>query len=220
MAARRLSRAVSASGPPRNRAASSAWCSSSTIRPDSLDADPSTPSPTGTPASSRSRIRAMPDPSRALDVGQCATPVPVAANRAIAASERCTQWASHTSSPSQPRSSAYSTGVAPNVSRQNSSSSRVSARCVCIRTPARRASAAESRISSAVTENGEQGATAIRTIASGDGSCQRAMAASVAARIASWSSTTESGGSPPGRCAEVHRAAGRVEPQPHLAAPP
>ena len=52
-------------------------------------------------------------------------------------------------------------------------------------------------MSSPVTEKGEHGATAIRSIDSNDGSCQRPIAASVAARITSRSSTTSSGGRPP-----------------------
>ena len=53
------------------------------------------------------------------------------------------------------------------------------------------------RMSSPVTEKGEHGATAIRSIDSSEGSCQRSIAASVSARMRSRSSTTESGGSPP-----------------------
>jgi hypothetical protein len=52
-------------------------------------------------------------------------------------------------------------------------------------------------MSRSVTENGEQGATPIRSIESGDGSCQRSIASAVAARAASVSSTIRSGGSPP-----------------------
>ena len=89
--------------------------------------------------------------------------------------------------------------------------------CVCSRTPRARASSADSRISSCVTENGEQGASAIRTIASGEVSWKRSIASLQAARIASRSSTTSSGGSPPLDAAEVHRAAARVEAQPDLA---
>ena len=188
---------MSASGPSRTRATSSAWCSSSIIRPDSLEAAPSTPSPTGTPARRNPAIGAAPEPSRPLEVGQCATPVPVAPNRSIAGCARCTQWAIHTSSPSHPSSSAYWAGEQPNRSWQYASSSSVSARCVCRRTPRRRASSADSRISSPVTLNGEQGPTTIRSSDSGDGSCQRSIAASVAASTASRSSTTESGGRPP-----------------------
>ena len=48
-----------------------------------------------------------------------------------------------------------------------------------------------------MTENGEHGATPIRSIEPGDGSWNRSIAACVAARIVSMSSTTSSGGSPP-----------------------
>ena len=50
-------------------------------------------------------VRAMPAPSRALDVGQCATPVPVAASFSMAASSKWMPCASQTSSPSQPSDS-------------------------------------------------------------------------------------------------------------------
>ena len=53
---------------------------------------------------------------------------------------------------------------------------------------------------SGVTENGEHGASATRTIAPGSGSWCRATASSLAARMASSSCTTESGGSPPSFC--------------------
>ncbi len=91
----------------------------------------------------------------------------------------------------------YSPGVQPNCSRQCSSSSSVSARWVCRRTPRRRASAAAPVISSSLTENGEHGATATRSIEEKDGSWYFPIASSVAARISSRSSTTSSGGSPP-----------------------
>ena len=55
------------------------------------------------------------------------------------------------------------------------------------------------RSRSPVTENGEQGATPIRSIESGPGSWCVSTAAAVAARIVSMSSTTWSGGSPPWR---------------------
>ena len=61
----------------------------------------------------------------------------------------------------------------------------------------RRASSAVSAISSPVTEKGEQGASAMRVMASGAGSWKASMAASEAARIASRSSTISSGGRPP-----------------------
>ena len=130
-------------------------------------------------------------------VGQCATPVPVSPSRLIATSSRCTPWANQTSSPSQPSCSTYSAGEQPYRSRQNDSSSTVSARWVCSRTPCSRAIAAAERISSPVTENGEHGATAICSIASGDGSWCASIAATVPASAVSIDSTTESGGSPP-----------------------
>jgi hypothetical protein len=68
---------------------------------------------------------------------------------------------------------------------------------VCSRTPCRRASAAASVISFPVTENGEHGATATRSIESYAGSWNLVIAASVAASTVSRSSTTESGGRPP-----------------------
>ena len=110
----------------------------------------------------------MPAPRRPFELGQCATPVCVSPKRATSAALMWTQWASHTSSPSQSRRSRYSTGRQPKRSRQNCSSSIVSARCVCRRTPRLRASSADSVISASLTENGEQGATAIRVIAPGD----------------------------------------------------
>ncbi len=48
---------------------------------------------------------AIPEPSRAFDVGQWATEVPVAANLAMSAGEGQTECANHTSGPNQPRSS-------------------------------------------------------------------------------------------------------------------
>ena len=193
------SRTDSAVGPPRARANSTACRSSSTSELASFDAAPSTPSPTGTPASRRSRVRAMPAPSRAFDDGQCATPVPVSPNDAMSLSPRWTAWANQTSGPSQPSSAMYSAGEQPKRSRQKSSSSVVSARCVWSRTSLRRASSAASTMSSRVTENGEHGATPIRTIEPGDGSWCRSIASCVAIKIASRSSTTWSGGSPPSR---------------------
>ncbi len=193
----KASRTVIASGPPVARANSTA-CRTSSIRlPASLLAAPSTPRPTGAPAARRSAARAMPAPSRAFDDGQCATPVPVVPIRFTSRSSKWVPWASQTSSPVQPRLTAYSSGEQPNRSRQKTSSSVVSARWVCSRTPLRRASAAASRIRSPVTENGEQGATATRSIESNAGSCHLSIAASVAASTAARSSTTSSGGNPP-----------------------
>ena len=59
------------------------------------------------PARRRRRGRgtgAMPAPSRAFELGQCATPVPVSPKRPTSRSLRWTQWASQTSAPSQPSS--------------------------------------------------------------------------------------------------------------------
>ena len=60
-----------------------------------------------------------PAPSRPLEVGQCATPVPVAPICCASPPFRWTQCASQTSSPSQPSSSTYSSGRTPKRSRQN-----------------------------------------------------------------------------------------------------
>src|SRR5215210_28656 len=190
-------RAVSALGPPARRAKSNASRISIPSSPASLEAAPSAPSPTGEPARTSSATGAMPAPSLALEDGQWATPVPVSPKRCTSASFRCTQWASQTSSPSHPRSSRYSAGLTPKCSRQNSSSSSVSARWVWSLTPRLRASSAVSAMSSRVTEKGEQGARAILSIESGEGSWKRSMASSLAARISSRSSTASSGGSPP-----------------------
>ena len=194
---RSASRALIHLGPPRARATSIACRTSASICPASFDAEPSTASPTATPAARSSPAGAMPDPRRRLDVGHHATAVPVRATRWMSSLLRCTQWASQTSGPSHSRVSNSCSGRHPKIRWQYSSSSTVSAMCVCSRTPARLASAADSRISRGVTENGEHGATATRTMAPGRGSCHRRIASSVCVRMASVSSTIESGGSPP-----------------------
>ena len=79
----------------------------------SLLAEPSTPRPTGAPASSSARTGASPEPRRKFDEGQWATPVRVSPKSATSSGERCTQWASHTSLPSQPRRRRNSTGRQP-----------------------------------------------------------------------------------------------------------
>ncbi len=121
------------------------------------------------PARSRSTTGAMPAPSRAFELGQCATPVPVAPKRAISAASRWTQCASQTSSPSQPsrrgtRPAAAEALLAELLLVERLGQVRVQPHA------ARRASAADSVIRSSVTENGEQGARAIRIIAPGEGS--------------------------------------------------
>ena len=73
------SRAVMARGPPRTARVQQRGPQLSCSSPASFEAAPSTPRPTGAPAATRSAARAMPAPSRALELGQCATPVPVCA---------------------------------------------------------------------------------------------------------------------------------------------
>jgi hypothetical protein len=80
------------------------------------------------------------------------------------------QWATQARSEPQPHSSKCSIGRRPNVSRQKVSSSGSSAKWVCRRTSSRSASSAVRRMSPGVTENGEHGASATRTIAPGAGS--------------------------------------------------
>ncbi len=208
-------RAVSAAGPPRRRATSSASRTSAASSPASLDAAPSTPRPTGAPAAVSAATGAMPAPRRAFELGQCATPVPVAPNRATSASLRCTQCASHTSSPEPAEVVEVLDRAHRRTAPGRTPPRRASRRGGCA--GARRgggASSAASAISPRVTQKGEHGASATRTIAPGDGSWKRSIAASQAASIASRSSTTSSGGSPPSRAPEVHRAAARVEAQP------
>ncbi|EWS58163.1 hypothetical protein Y694_03938 [Methylibium sp. T29-B] len=77
------------------RASASRW-------PPSFEAEPSTPRPTGTPASRIARTGAMPEASRMFEQGQCATPVPVRANRPMPGASSLTQCACHTSRPTQP----------------------------------------------------------------------------------------------------------------------
>ena len=97
VASRRAWRTVMAAGPPRPRATSSAWRASASMSLRSFDAGPSTPSPTGTPASSMARIGATPAPSRRLDVGQWATPVRVWASRSTSVTPRWMECAHQTS---------------------------------------------------------------------------------------------------------------------------
>jgi hypothetical protein len=70
---------------------------SATRLPLSLEADPSTPRPTGTPAWRIRATGAMPEARRQLEQGQCATPVAVLANRSISCASSFTQWACQTS---------------------------------------------------------------------------------------------------------------------------
>lgn len=112
------SRAPIAAGPKPTRASSIAWRVSPSMWAPSFEALPSTPRPTGTPASRMARTGAMPEASRMFEHGQWATPVPVRANSSMPCASSLTQCACQTSRPTQPRSSAYSAGVMPNVSRE------------------------------------------------------------------------------------------------------
>jgi hypothetical protein len=76
-----------------------------------------------------------------------------------------TQCACQTRSPTQPVPSAYCAGVQPNFSREYATSRSLSARWVCMPASYAAASAADSRMRSRDTVNGEQGAAATRVIA-------------------------------------------------------
>ena len=123
-------------------------------------AEPSTASPRGTPSSSILGTSATPEDNFMLDIGQCATPVPVSASRFSSSSVKWIPWANHTSSPIHPRLSIYSRGRIPKRSVVNRSSSFVSARWVWSLTPSSLASCADSFKSVPVTLKGEQGANA------------------------------------------------------------
>ena len=217
VAIRRHSRALTAArGPPDVARGQQAWCSSSTIRPDSFDAFPSTPEP-----DHRARVEQRADRR---------DPRPRAGRSTSGSAPRRCRWrrtgatavVRQVHAVRQPHVRAQPAQVLGVLGR--GAAVRLQAElpprrwsrpgaCAAARRLAR-ASAAQSRISSPVTENGEQGATAIRVIESGDGSCQRSIASCDAARIASWSSTTRVRRQPALRLAQVHRPAGRVEPQP------
>ena len=190
---RSASRAVIASGPPRPRATSSACLTSRNRSLRSFDAEPSTPSPTRTPASSSSRTGATPAPSRRFEVGQCATPVPVVGEAPhVVASERWTQCAHQTSSASQPSCSRYSTGGSRRA-RGSTPPPRPSRRGACAAAGRAGARARPTRPSARpVTENGEHGATATL-----DASLVQRRAAPSRRGSSSGSSTSASGGSPP-----------------------
>ena len=63
------------------------------IEPESADAEPSTPRPTGAPAARSSLTGASPAPRIMFELGQWATPVPQRPSREISAGLGCTQWA-------------------------------------------------------------------------------------------------------------------------------
>ncbi len=91
----------------------------------------------------------------------------------------------------------YSSGRTPSRASMKFSSSFVSHRWVCRRTPYSRASTALSRRRSADTENGEHGASATRCIAPNDLSWYFSMTRAESAMISSTVCTTLSGGRPP-----------------------
>ena len=98
-----------------------------------------------------------------FELGQWAIPLPF--NLFNSSSLKYIPWANHTSGPIHPVSSISSTGLIPYTEIQNSSSSIVSARCVCSITPFFLANSAELFIRLFVTENGEHGARATLFIA-------------------------------------------------------
>ena len=76
-------------------------------------AEPSTARPTGTPRRSISGMRATPEESFMLLMGQWATPVPVRASSRSSSSLKWMPWAYQTSLPVQPREAMYSRGRTP-----------------------------------------------------------------------------------------------------------
>ena len=80
------SRAVIPVGPLRCRPSSNAARASIHSEALSVDADPSQPRPTGTPAARNSRTGAKPPPPISMfELGQCATPTPAAPSRVTSA---------------------------------------------------------------------------------------------------------------------------------------
>ena len=169
---------VIAAGPPRSRATSSAWRSSPPSSPASLDAAPSTPSPTGAPARTSGTTGAIPAPSRAFDDGQCATPVRVSPKRA-------TSRVGEMHAVREPDVVAEPAELLQVLDRPHAEELEAERLLLdglghvgvqphaALRARTRRVSA----ISSRVTLNGEQGASAIRSIEPGDGSWNSSSAA-------------------------------------------
>ena len=183
--------------PVPTRCTSSAVCISLSRFEESLLALPSTATPTRTPASSRAGTWQMPEPSRRLLTGQCATPQFIFPSRWISSGVNQMPCAYHTSGPTHPTLSMYSKGRIPSFCTQKSCSSFVSHRCVCMKTFFSRAKTAVSARDSFVTENGEHGASTRRVIANGLGSWYFAISRSQSARMASQLWVTSSGGRPP-----------------------
>ena len=205
-------RAVPAAAPSRSLASSIAWRASSHSDAASADDEPSTPSPTCTPAARSVDHRG--DARRQDHVARRAVRDADRRRRRAAGSRRgsgITQCATQVRSVHHPVRSRYSIGRHPNVARLNSSSSAFSAKWVCRRTSSRSASSAVRTISSSVTLNGEHGASAMRVIAPND-----AVVVAVHGLLARGEDLVVVGDDVVGRQPAVllgqrHRAAGRVE---------
>ena len=222
VASRSAWRTVSASGPPRSRADSSAWCSSSIIRPGLVGRRrrPRRARPARPPRAARG-TGAMPGAEPAVGgraVRDAGAGRGEPARRLVRQVHAVRQ--PHVRRRASPRSSTYWAGVRPKVCRQNSSSSSGLGQ-VGVQPHARPAGPASalSRISSAVTENGEHGATAIRIIAPNDG-----IVPAVDRRLGRGQDLVvlldhAVRGQPAGRLRRGSSTRGRVEAQPDLAAP-
>ena len=79
----------------------------------SLDAAPSAPSATLTPASSRSASGSNPDPHRRLEIGLCTIVTPASLTAAYSAASIHTQWARLVEGTIRPRSRRNSTDERP-----------------------------------------------------------------------------------------------------------
>ena len=183
------------SAPPGRReprATSSACLTSRNRSPRSFEAEPSTPSPTRTLASSSARTRRDARPEPQVGRGQCATAVPASRRRramsgvgemdAVRAPDVAVEPA-ELARGTRPAGSRRAPGSTPPPRPSRRGACAASARAAA-------RSSADCRIRPPVTENGEHGATTELR-----GSC--AARRSVSARISSASSTSESGGSPP-----------------------
>ena len=216
-AARRGPRARSAPSTPGEQ---HAW--RSLLRrgsPASLLAAPSTPRPTRAPASQQvpgagdARPEARVGRRAVRDARSRVSPIFLTAS-----SSRWTRGRTTRRRRSSPGSSTYSSGRAAEPLRgRSSSSSIVSARWVCSRTP-RGAPARPSRASAAPSPRTASRARARRAASSpASGSCQRSIAASdVAAGSRRGPPTTWSGGSPPSRCPRSIEPRRGVEAQAHV----
>jgi len=129
----------------------------------SAHTEPSVPSPTATPRSSSSRTGAMPQPSRRLLPGLCATAPPASASIFMSSSDSHTPCAPTKPGPSRPCAASRPTIVVPQRRRLSMTCTLDSARCVCTPTPYSRARRAQPSRNSSVAWLGMVGATATRT---------------------------------------------------------